>query len=85
MRVLCHYLAEEVEGEIIAGSWCDAECTVFDFDGRFRIRCDDGAIVRVWGYNCSIEVLEGSAADLRSMPGIVYWEETEDIRRYDTR
>ena len=72
MRVLCNYFAEEIEGEIVVGRWCDPERTVFDFDGQFRIRCDDGYIFRVSGHVCTIEVLEGSTADLARIPGVVY-------------
>ena len=71
MRVLCECLAEEIEGEIVAGTWCDPEHTVFDF-GTFLIRCDDGELFRVNGWMGHIQVLDGSEDDLRSVEKVVY-------------
>ena len=74
MRVLCEWRAELIEGEIVAGNWCDPERTVFDFDGTFTVRCDDGEVFRVNGWMGSIEVLDGSVEDLHSLKRVVYRE-----------
>ena len=61
MRVLCCAPdGSEVEGLVIGGEVLDAEPGSFDLDATFKIRCDDGVVVRVNGWQVDVEISDSA-------------------------
>jgi hypothetical protein len=55
MRVLCSALdGSEVEGFVIGGEVLNAELGSFDLDATFKVRCDDGEVFKVNGWQVLI-------------------------------
>jgi hypothetical protein len=61
MRVICcGPEGSEVEGLVIGGEVLDAELGSFDLDATFKIRCDDGVVFKVNGWQVDVEILESA-------------------------
>jgi hypothetical protein len=61
MRVICCGPdGNEVEGLVIGGDLLDAELGSFDLDATFRIRCDDGVVFKVNGWQVDVEIVDSA-------------------------
>jgi hypothetical protein len=56
MRVLCCSTDGcEIEGEVVGGQFFDPGTGSYDLDGRFTVRCDDGARFKVNGWAVEVD------------------------------
>jgi len=61
MRVICCGPdCSEIEGLVIGGEVLDAELGSFDLDATFKIRCDDGVVFKVHGWQVDVEIVDSA-------------------------
>jgi len=59
MRVICSAPdGSYLEGLIISGEGFDVEKGSFDLDATFKVRCDDGEVFKVNGWQVDVEILD---------------------------